>query len=121
MLNSYNGDFVFDDSEAIINNADIKSTAFAKLFQHDFWGTDISDKNSHKSYRPLTVSSYKLNYLFRGELNPQDFHIINIILHSIACVLTWHVYQIFLEWKSPDISFYAALLYAVHPVHTEAV
>lgn len=58
--NSCNGDFVFDDTEAILNNADIKSdVSLAKLFQHDFWGTKLDSNSSHKSYRPLTVLTFR--------------------------------------------------------------
>ena len=58
--NSCSGDFVFDDTEAILNNADIKSdVSLEKLFHHDFWGTKLDSNSSHKSYRPLTVLTFR--------------------------------------------------------------
>ena len=63
---SYKGDFVFDDLEAVINNRDVYSGAVSgdstpvhNLFFHDFWGTNLTSKTSHKSYRPLTTLTFR--------------------------------------------------------------
>lgn len=57
---SYDGDFIFDDSEAIIGNDDLKpETPLSNLFINDFWGNKLDSKTSHKSYRPLTVLSFR--------------------------------------------------------------
>lgn len=54
------GSFVFDDTEAIVKNKDVMpSTPLYTVFVNDFWGTDISLNSSHKSYRPLTILSYR--------------------------------------------------------------
>lgn len=58
-LNSYNGDFVFDDSEAIVNNKDVKDSPLKDVFENDFWGAKLSRNDSHKSYRPLTILSFR--------------------------------------------------------------
>lgn len=69
--NSRDGDFVFDDSEAIVRNADVNLKVgngqqsdselyrILKVFQHDFWGDSIRSNTSHKSYRPLTVLTFR--------------------------------------------------------------
>ena len=58
--NSYSAQFVFDDSEAIIGNKDLKpETALTDLFYHDFWGSKLASNTSHKSYRPLTVLTFR--------------------------------------------------------------
>ncbi|KYM94696.1 Transmembrane and TPR repeat-containing protein 4 [Cyphomyrmex costatus] len=120
-VNSYDGDFVFDDTEAIVNNIDVRETPFWDIFQNDFWGTKLSHKQSHKSYRPFTILSFRLQFWLRQGLVSQDYHIVNIILHSTICLLTLFVYNIFLGPEGRNISFYAAALFAVHPIHTEAV
>lgn len=57
---SINGDFVFDDSEAVINNEDVRlTTPMWSAFYNDYWGTKLNHPNSHKSYRPLTVLSFR--------------------------------------------------------------
>ena len=81
-------------------------------------------------YIILRHNTIKINFLFffcrlqfwlRQDLVSQDYHIVNIILHSMICLLTLFVYNIFLGPEGRSISFYAAALFAVHPIHTEAV
>lgn len=110
--------FVFDDVSAILDNKDLHpSTPIKKLFQNDFWGTPMSEERSHKSYRPLTVLTFRLNYLF-SELNAVSYHLLNLLLHAVVCVIFLKVCKIFLDNRT---SLIAALLFAVHPIHTEAV
>lgn len=56
---SLNGEFVFDDSEAILKNNDVTSVSWIDPFYHDFWGVKINSGLSHKSYRPLTIFSFR--------------------------------------------------------------
>ncbi|XP_034189920.2 protein O-mannosyl-transferase TMTC4 [Osmia lignaria lignaria] len=119
--NSYNGEFVFDDSEAILNNEDVQSTPLWDIFNNDFWGTKLTNKQSHKSYRPLTILTFRLHFWLRESLIAQDYHIVNIILHTLVCVLMLPVFNILLGAKQKNIAFYAIALFAVHPIHAEAV
>ncbi|XP_071991603.1 protein O-mannosyl-transferase TMTC4 [Engystomops pustulosus] len=130
--NSYNGNFVFDDSEAIINNKDLREeTPFVDLWLHDFWGTKLSSNASHKSYRPLTVLTFRISYALAGGLHPVGFHLINIILHCIVSVLMLDVFSLLFNGGTcdkgkkikyvPKAALLSALLFAVHPVHTECV
>jgi hypothetical protein len=61
---SYDGAYVFDDWESVVNNGDTKCNQLwdvvdTRLFAHDFWGQPIASQDSHKSYRPLTVLSFR--------------------------------------------------------------
>ena len=59
-FSSWDGEFVFDDSEAILNNKDVKlDKPWENLFFHDFWGNKLASNTSHKSYRPLTVITFR--------------------------------------------------------------
>ncbi|XP_040847101.1 protein O-mannosyl-transferase TMTC4 [Ochotona curzoniae] len=130
---SYDGDFVFDDSEAIVNNKDLRAeTPLADLWLHDFWGSRLSSNSSHKSYRPLAVLTFRFNYYLSGGSYPMGFHVVNIILHGGVSVLMVDVFSVLfggLQFTSkgrrvhlaPRASLLAALLFAVHPVHTECV
>lgn len=110
--------FVFDDVSAILDNKDLHpSTPLKNLFLNDFWGTPMSEERSHKSYRPFTVLTFRLNYLF-SELNAVSYHFLNVIFHAAVCIVFLKVCKIFLDNRS---SVVASLLFAVHPVHTEAV
>uniref|UniRef100_A0A8C7Z1F5 Protein O-mannosyl-transferase TMTC3 n=1 Tax=Oryzias sinensis TaxID=183150 RepID=A0A8C7Z1F5_9TELE len=116
--NSLSCGFVFDDVSAILDNKDLRpATPLHNLFLNDFWGTPMTEERSHKSYRPLTVLTFRLNYLF-SELSAASYHLLNIILHAAVCVLFLRVCRLFLDKTSGLV---AALLFAVHPIHTEAV
>lgn len=137
-LNSCSGDFVFDDSEAIVNNKDVDpgASSVADVFAHDFWGTKISLNTSHKSYRPLTVLTFQLSYWMAGGRRPFYFHLPNVLLHPIVCLLLLDVLNYWLrECKDgckknvlrpparcvSTVALVAVLLFAVHPIHTESV
>uniref|UniRef100_A0A673HT84 Protein O-mannosyl-transferase TMTC3 n=1 Tax=Sinocyclocheilus rhinocerous TaxID=307959 RepID=A0A673HT84_9TELE len=110
--------FVFDDVSAILDNKDLRpTTPLQNLFLNDFWGTPMSEERSHKSYRPLTVLTFRLNYLF-SELSSSSYHLLNVVLHAVVCVLFLHFCRLLLDRRT---SLIAALLFAVHPIHTEAV
>ncbi|KAI6660292.1 Transmembrane and TPR repeat-containing protein [Oopsacas minuta] len=115
------GGFVFDDTEAILTNSDVTGNgSMAGVFSHDFWGEDIRSKSSHKSYRPITVLMFRLDSYWSGEeLNPAVFHIHNVILYVVVCLL----YRSVVERLSgsSDTADWSAVLFASHPIHTESV
>ena len=120
--NTFYCGFVFDDHRAILTNDDLDAskTSVWGLFTNDFWGGLISRRESHKSYRPLTVLTYRyFNHHFFG-LEPAGYHVVNLVLHAIASLLFLLVAEVALGtggwWAT-----YAALLFATHSVHTEAV
>ena len=78
-----------------MRNADIRGeTSFVDILEHDFWGQNIKLADSHKSYRPITTLTFALNYMHSG-LNEYGFHMTNMIIYCIACVL---VHQVALRW-----------------------
>ena len=124
--NSCNGDFVFDDSEAIVNNKDLRAqTPVWKLFVHDFWGGTLASNDSHKSYRPLTVLTYRWSYWLAGGLSPWGFHVVNVVLHAVVCVLSLRVFDEVLRGvptsKVSRASLLCTVIFTVHPIHTESV
>ncbi|XP_052087258.1 protein O-mannosyl-transferase TMTC3-like [Mytilus californianus] len=110
--------FVFDDMSAIVENKDLKPRVpVINLFWNDFWGTPMHMEKSHKSYRPLCVLTFRMNYMI-SEIEPMSYHLINVILHAVVCIVLMKICTLFMKEFT---SFLAALLFAVHPVHTEAV
>uniref|UniRef100_A0A673KYS8 dolichyl-phosphate-mannose--protein mannosyltransferase n=1 Tax=Sinocyclocheilus rhinocerous TaxID=307959 RepID=A0A673KYS8_9TELE len=124
---------VLHHSEAIINNKDLNpDTPLSNIWKNDFWGSNLSSNSSHKSYRPLTVLTFRINYLLAGGLHPIGFHVLNVALHCVISVLMIDVFAILIGGLvhdgrgvklnlSPKASFLAALFFAAHPVHTESV
>ena len=118
-LNSLDLELCFDDSAAIRENADLRPNAsWFNLLWNDFWGTAMEDRDSHKSYRPLTVATFRLNYMLH-ELQPLGYHLVNVLLHSAVCYL--YVLLCGVVFSEVWPALIAGLLFAVHPIHTEAV
>lgn len=110
--------FVFDDISAIKDNRDLRPhTPLINILFNDFWGTPMHKEQSHKSYRPLTVLTFRWNYMFQ-QLEPMGYHLVNMLLHSVVCLMYFRMCSMFVPELS---SFAAAMLFAVHPIHTEAV
>lgn len=112
----------FCSSRAILNNPDILSkTPWSRMLKNDFWGTPLNDSGSHGSYRPLCVLTFRLNYLLGG-FQPWGYHLINVLLHCLATVLLIRVARIVLpKTRSKIGEAVTGLLFATHPIHTEAV
>ncbi len=96
---------------------------------NDYWGTRVSSIESHKSYRPLTVMTFRWNYYY-GELETFGYHLVNILLHGICtCLITVYAKQnqetLFTilggTSKNDRTYIWVGLLFASHPVHTEAI
>jgi hypothetical protein len=69
-------------------------------------------------YRPLTIASYWLNRVLGG-LVPSDFHMVNIAIHAMASALV--VLLIDALFFDVALALITGLLFAVHPIHVEAV
>ena len=118
-LNTLKLGFCFDDLPAIVNNKDLRSTTpWLKLFENDFWGTPMSLERSHKSYRPLTVATFRLNYAAH-ELSGAGYHLMNAIIHGLVSAL--FVVFSHVVFGNVGSSLLAGLLFACQPIHTEAV
>uniref|UniRef100_A0A3Q1IZB9 dolichyl-phosphate-mannose--protein mannosyltransferase n=1 Tax=Anabas testudineus TaxID=64144 RepID=A0A3Q1IZB9_ANATE len=118
-LNTLDADFCYDDSRAIKTNQDLHpETPWTNILYDDFWGTLLTHSGSHKSFRPLCTLSFRLNYTLHG-LRPWGYHLLNVVLHGLVTAL-------FTAFSRPLLggglwSLLAGLLFASHPVHTEAV
>lgn len=76
---------------AILTNPDLlASTPWYRLFENDFWGTPLTERGSHGSYRPLCVATFRLNH-FLGGLEPWGYHLVNVALHAACTVLVVRV------------------------------
>lgn len=69
-------------------------------------------------YIPLTFVSYQINSLVCG-LSPSCFHATDLVLHTLNAVLVYALLSSFIG--SDFLALLLALLFAVHPLNTEAV
>ena len=120
-LNTLGCGFCFDDLSAVQQNQDLRSsTPWTNLLWNDFWGTPMHVDGSHKSYRPLCVASFRLNYMLHG-LDPMGYHLVNVILHAVVCYLYVQLCAVVFNTTTIWPALVAGLLFATHPIHTEAV
>ncbi|XP_042869657.1 protein O-mannosyl-transferase TMTC2-like, partial [Penaeus japonicus] len=119
-VNGLSGDFVHDDVSAIKTNPDVLATTpLSHVFLNDYWGKPMSDPLSHKSYRPLTILTFRMNHAMFG-LRPLGFHLMNVLLHSSVCLLMTRLLLRLLRLPQGTV-LSAGLLFATHPIHSEAV
>src|SRR3989344_1194948 len=69
-------------------------------------------------YIPLTFVSYQIDYLIGG-LHPFIYHLTNLLLHAGSSFLV--AACAFLLFSDRRIAVIAGMLFAVHPLHSEAV
>lgn len=79
-------------------------------------GMDVSD---HTLYRPLSKATFAIEWSISPD-NPSLGHIDNVILYALTCFLLFRVLLLCFP-RSLFIPFAIALLYAVHPLHTEVI
>ena len=117
--------FVYDDNFQVLGNHWIKDIVnIPAIFRMGVWGFKGDASNY---YRPMMHLVYMLDYHLFG-FAPWGFHLINIILHTANCVLVFLVTERLLMGYQKcgsrsvfSISFMTAVIFAVHPIHTEAV
>jgi len=122
-INALVNDFVMDDYYLILRNPYIKN--FSHLPDVFFSNIlSIVDVNS-SLYRPFAHLIWMLCYYLFG-LAPWGFHLVNVLFHVGASLLVFFITDRLLH-ETPDaagsrlLAFSVAMLFAVHPIHTEAV
>ena len=111
--------FCFDDHRAIEQNPCVAADGeCASLLTTDFWGTPLTSRRSHRSYRPLSVLSLRVNARLFGS-GAASYHAANVLLHALNSWLLWQHASVALGGRAAPLA--AALLYASHPVNSEAV
>jgi tetratricopeptide (TPR) repeat protein len=117
--NTFQNEFVFDDESVVQNNASITSLSNIPKY---FTGEEGFHKVIGKYYRPVVSTTFALDYALYG-LSPVGFHLTNVIIHLIACILLFKIFT--LLFKSSKycniVSLLVTLVFVVHPVHTESV
>jgi len=114
--NTLMSDFIWDDEYLILNNSQIKSFSHLGNVFKTYVG--YGSENINNFYRPLQEISNMVDYFLWGDY-PIGFHLTNVVLHALVAVMVF-VFLFYLTGNIPAAGI-AALFYAVHPVHSEAV
>ena len=127
--NSLKNSFVWDDFMLIVNNNFIKSWRnFPYIFNKsyiaprsdylDFETLRTFDSSGEISYRPVCTLSFFIDYSL-WKLSPFGYHLINLLLHICNAVLLY--FFVGLLSKNSKLALLTSLLFALHPVNSEAV
>ena len=113
-INSLQNTFVYDDVFTITDNYFIRDWGnFTALFTNDYF-----KYSGEVTYRPVVTFSYFIDYSL-WHLNPAGFHLTNILLHAVNAVLVYLLVSAIS--RSHTASFLTSILFALHPILTEAV
>ncbi len=115
-LNAMGGEFVYDDYPIVVNNTILR----APYHLHELFTVPKHiNVNMWGFHRPITILTYWIDLRIFG-LNPFGFHLENLLWHTVTALLVLVLLREL--WpEEPLMALVGALLFAVHPVHTEAV
>ena len=117
--NSLSAPFIFDDSLAIVSNPAIRSigSAFSQ------------PRNTPLAGRPIAGLSFALSFAAH-ELDPAGYRVTNVVIHAASALLLFAIIRRTLalpriaeryRMSGVAVAFAATLLWAVHPLTTDAV
>jgi lipoprotein NlpI len=127
----YNG-FVYDDNHEVLDNSWIRDVQhLPDMFSKNSWYFQGEASNY---YRPFKHIFYMVAYYIFG-LKPWGFHLVNVLFHSANSLLVFIIAARLLKERDAhcisthtqlsqavfSAPFIAAILFATHPIHTEAV
>lgn len=118
--NTLEHDFVWDDNFQIVRNPFLHGDEpLSRLLVTDVWGyTHPGQKGTSNYYRPLQMVTYRWISQVNG-LTSSAFHAVNLLFHVLATLAAYAVaWQLM---KSFWLAISASVLFALHPIHTEAV
>lgn len=111
--NSLGNGFTFDDHAIVEDNPSVLALDVVHIFSVPYW----PNREHAGLYRPLTTLSLALNYAVHA-FDPLGYHFVNVLLHVLNTLL---VYLLTKHLLRVPMGLFVALLFALHPVQTEAV
>ncbi|GAB6907645.1 Tfp pilus assembly protein, PilE [Desulfosarcina cetonica] len=126
--NTFDASWHMDDIPNIVNNRPLH---IDNLMPRTLWQAFFA-KPGHSGtyYRPIPCLTFALNWYF-GQNNPWGYHLVNIVIHGLTAIV---IYLVVLQlFQTPalvcryehhtfqSVALLCALLWAVHPLQTQAV
>jgi hypothetical protein len=120
--NSLRNGFVWDDKIYIVNNPIYRECNFRNI---------LATLANGVEYLPIRDLSYALDFAIGGG-TPFVFHLSNLVIYCLTTIsvfgYAWIAYRYIhlnetedIERRSFTAGFFTALLFAVHPIHSEVV
>lgn len=110
----FNG-FAYDDLWIVQQNERVHQLRdMSKIWLTPYWPSFGSELGL---YRPFAIFAFALQWAISGG-EPWFFHLVNVLLHALVSIL---VFLLIEKLFTRTAAFAGALVFAVHPLHTEAV
>jgi protein O-mannosyl-transferase len=107
------GTYIFDDLVFVRDDPRIASVSqWGK-----FWTQAYYPTSQDRLYRPLTSMTYAVEWWLFGD-RPWIFHLINVLIYAADCAA---IAELARRLGGKPVGYFAGLLFAIHPVHVEAV
>lgn len=119
-INTLGHKYVLDDFSVIKENFVVKKgvEGIGEIFKtHYRYGYGYVQANL---YRPLSLTLFALQWEIAPD-QPWLAHLCNILLYAVSCLLLFNFLIKLLGKEYHLFSFFAVLLFAAHPIHTEVV
>lgn len=135
-VNALRNDLVYDADALVRQNATLAEAAGAesvgekiaklgRVFQEGFWDgvnrtiDPVRQILGQALYRPLFLFTLGVVRLAAGTETTWPYHAVNLLFHVLASILVWRLAL----WISSSrrVALIAGALFAVHPIHAEAV
>ena len=114
--NGLTGDFTYDDKAIVRDDPRIRApSGMAQILTTPYFG---GPRGVGTGFRPALLTSYAIQWwVHDGEV--VGYHVVNLLLHALVTLLFARFLR---EVAVPEpTAVGAALLFAVHPIHVEAV
>ncbi len=128
--NSLSNEYALDDEAVIQSNEYVQKgfSGIGKIFTNDAYASYYKQNNSNQylaggRYRPLSIVLFAIEHQLWGE-SPGNRHVVNVLLYVLCVLSIFYFLRKYLFGKiqyGEDIAFISALLFAIHPLHTEVV
>ena len=121
---------VLDESHILnSSNKDVTGeNSLWQMFVNDYWGRPMTNWDSHKSWRPLSILSFRIFYHSTSSSSPiLVARMVSVVLHAaLAEIVSIVAMLLFLPdapttLQSLTLRTVTKLLFALHPAHVEAV
>jgi protein O-mannosyl-transferase len=110
--NSLSSPFLFDDTNSIIGNPQIRR----------LWPLSVPlspPRDTPVAGRPLVNLAFAVNYA-AGGLEPWGYHAVNLLIHTTAALVLFGLVRR-TPGSSTSLGFVCALVWVLHPLNTEVV
>ncbi|MGH9351744.1 MAG: tetratricopeptide repeat protein, partial [Terriglobia bacterium] len=111
--------FVYDDDLQVLQNPYVRDLGHLKqIFTTTVWSFQGGAQGITNYYRPVMTLTYAFCHTLFG-FRAAGFHLVSIVMNAAVVCLVFVVARRVFQDRA--LAFLAATLFALHPVHTEAV